>query len=227
LNESDINLRYAAYSDCEHNRVRMLTERPFFLERRRSAARVRSVHLTARASVGNRCLLRLRNWLVLRGWARRRRNSVARRFRNYHARKLTPVEAAHAHRTLLMYAGVCGRVATKATAISDDCPDKRIAITPDPFSLADQHAADDLWWVAEKFGHGFGHFGVLQNTKFVRILPSGEISSQTPPWKCESCGSETSTSRTALPSYKACNRSDRCGPAPAALATPPSARRGG
>src|SRR5262249_21539254 len=96
---------------------------------------VRSVHPTASAQVGNGCLLGLGIWLALKGRYVDGRNSLARRLRNHHVRDLAPVEAAGASGTLRMHAGVCDRVTAKAAAISNERPDKRIAATPDLFSL--------------------------------------------------------------------------------------------
>src|SRR5215831_7807975 len=127
---------------------------------------VRSVHPSAAGvRVSNRYLLGLGGWPDLRDRYLDGRNSLARRRRNNHVRYLTPVEAAPANGALLMHAGICTRIAAKAAAISDDRPDERIATTPDPFGLVDQHAAHDLWRVAEKFGHGVRHFGILQNAE--------------------------------------------------------------
>jgi hypothetical protein len=69
---------------------------------------------------------------------------------NHHVGNLAPVEAARASDAVPMHA-VRGWIATKAAAISDDRPDQRIGVAPDLFSIVDMHAADDLWWITEKF----------------------------------------------------------------------------
>lgn len=120
-----------------------------------------SIHSTAGANIDGRWLFALRARPFLKGRHLDRRSS-ARCLGNDPMRNLTPVEAAHANRALLLHAGVCCWVAAKAAPISDDRPDKWIAVTPGSFNLAHQHAANGLGRIAEKFGHSVGHLGISQ-----------------------------------------------------------------
>jgi hypothetical protein len=70
---------------------------------------------------------------------------------NHHVRNLAPVKR-RTRAVRCQCTAVRGWIATKATEISDDRPDKRTVVTPHLFSIVDKHAADDLRWITEKSG---------------------------------------------------------------------------